>query len=388
MKVSILSVFKTAIAIVVFVGLGVVGYTAYTMIPDVVQELAPAVDEQKTRHAKALPGEEVVVEVPKGASLSRVGRLLEEKGVISSRLVFKLVAMIRGEQRKIQAGEYVLKAGSDAGDVLDQLISGRTRTFPLTIPEGYNIYQVASLLDQSGLVGRDDFLTLAGNQDLLRELGIRGPSLEGYLFPDTYFLKTAEKNDPKLLIRRMVKRFRDVYDKHVKPTAEKYQWEMADVVTLASLIEKEARQAEHALVSAVFHNRLRKKMLLQCDPTVIYGIKPMGSKITRKDLQRKHPYNTYQNQGLPPGPIANPGKASLVAAVKPAREDYLYFVAKNDGTHHFSKTLREHINNVNKYQRSRPRREKKPPARESAKRRPVQSSGQQATRGERASRVR
>ena len=175
--------------------------------------------------------------------------------------------------------------------------------------------------------------------------------MEGYLFPDTYFLQASEKGDGKLLIRRMTKRFFEVYDKHVRPTAEKYDWNTNQVLTLASLVEKEARESEHGLVSAVFHNRLRKGMRLQCDPTVIYRIKPMGSKITREDLERNHPYNTYVNPGLPPGPIASPGKASLIAAVKPSDKDYLYFVSKNDGTHQFSTTLEEHNKWVNFYQR-------------------------------------
>jgi len=149
----------------------------------------------------------------------------------------------------------------------------------------------------------------------------------------------------------MVKRFHDVYDKNVRETADQNGWSTPQVVTLASLIEKEARASEHQLVSAVFHNRLRKDMRLDCDPTVIYGIKPMGAKITRADLDRKHPYNTYQVKGLPPGPIANPGKASLIAAVSPADKDYLYFVARNDGTHEFSNTIQEHNNAVNRFQR-------------------------------------
>jgi len=149
----------------------------------------------------------------------------------------------------------------------------------------------------------------------------------------------------------MVQRFLEVYDKYARSTAEASGWSMLQVVTMASLIEKEARADEHALVSAVFHNRLKLNMRLQSDPTVIYGIKPMGAKITRADLDRKQPYNTYQVSGLPPGPIANPGKASITAAVKPADVDFLYFVAKNDGTHQFSSNLKDHNRWVNLYQR-------------------------------------
>ncbi len=350
MRFSILGIFKAVVVLVILAAVGLVGYSAYNKVPAMINDLLTI---EKTEKKEIRQGEETLVEIPKGASLSRVGSILESKGVISSGLVFKLVAMIRGEQRKIKAGEYVLKTGQDEGDVLDLLIKGDTRSFSVTIPEGYNIFQIAKLFEKWGFMSKNDFLKLASDKKFLKELGISAPTLEGFLFPDTYFLKLSEKHDGKKFIRRMVSRFNEIYDENVKNIAEKSGWSKLQVVTLASLIEKEARASEHQLVAAVFHNRLKKKMLIQSDPTVIYGVKPMGSKITKKDLRSKQPYNTYTNPGLPPGPIANPGKASLVAAVNPANVNYLYFVAKNDGTHHFSKTLREHINNVNKYQRSR-----------------------------------
>jgi len=346
MRISVLAIFKTVILVLLLVVLGVGGYWAYNRIPTVLEKLIG-----KPEPATVSPGRQVVVAIPKGASLSQVATILEEEGVISSRLIFKLVAMIRGEQRKIQAGEYELRTGSDAGVVLDQLISGKTLIFPFTCPEGYNIFQVAELFEQTGKMPREEFLKTVQDREFIKELGVASDSLEGYLFPDTYFLLSSEKKDGKLLIRKMVKRFQEVYEKNVRPTAEKYGWTEHEVLTLASLIEKEAKGSEHPLVSAVFHNRLRKGMRLQSDPTVIYGIKPMGSPITKADLNSKHTYNTYQNSGLPPGPIANPGKASLIAAVKPADVDYLYFVAKNDGTHQFSSNLQDHNRWVNLYQR-------------------------------------
>jgi UPF0755 protein len=346
MKFSVLSVFKTVFLFVLLVAVGIGGYSLYKRLPSILDQFSP-----RPGAAKLSPGKDVMVTIPKGASLSKVGSILEEHGVISSPLVFKVVAMIRGETRKIQAGEYALKSGSDAGEVLDLLISGRTLMFPFTVPEGYTIFQIADLFQQWGLMPQNEFLKLARDKAFMKELGVEADSLEGYLFPDTYFLTASEKGDGRLLIRRMVKRFLEVYDKHVRPTAEMFRWDMNQVLTLASLIEKEAKESEHALVSAVFHNRLRKGMRLQCDPTVIYGLKPMGAKITREDLERNHPYNTYVHSGLPPGPIANPGKASLVASVKPADVDYLYFVARNDGTHQFSTTLQEHNKWVNLFQR-------------------------------------
>ncbi|MEW6351142.1 MAG: endolytic transglycosylase MltG [Thermodesulfobacteriota bacterium] len=348
MRFSILGIIKTVVLFTLLGGVVIGGYAAFGRLPSWLGTLKA---EREPAPSQVVKGREVVVTIPKGASVSQVGSILQEHGVVSSRLVFKLVAMIRGEQRKIQAGEYLVKTGSDAGDVLDLLISGKTLTITLTIPEGYNLDQVAATMEQRGIMPRSELLKRAKDPRLLKELGIEGDSLEGYLFPDTYFFRLSESKDPELVIRRMCKRFAEVYDKHVKATADKYRWTRHQVVTMASLIEKEAVAEEHRLVSAVFHNRLRKNMRLESDPTVIYGIKAMGEKITRADLQRKHPYNTYQIHGLPPGPIANPGKASLLAAIDPADVKYLFFVAKNDGTHDFSETLKEHNEKVDRYQR-------------------------------------
>jgi UPF0755 protein len=349
MKFPFRAAVKSALALCL-AGLVCAGlYYAYQRIPLLIEELVGKPDRPSVP-----AGRTVIVDIPKGAGVSQVGTILKDNSIISSPLVFKLVAVIRGEQRKIQAGEYELKTGSDPGDVLDLLISGKTRVFPFTVPEGYNIFQIADLFQQSGKMERDEFLRLVRDKEFISECGVDANTLEGYLFPDTYFLKPSERADGKLLIRRMVKRFQDVYDSQVRAVAEEHGWTMHQVVTLASLVEKEAKKSEHALVSAVFHNRLRKKMKLQSDPTVIYGVKPMGSPITRADLLSKHSYNTYQVEGLPPGPIANPGKDSLIAAVNPADVDYLYFVAKNDGAHQFSTSLQEHNRYVNMYQR-RPR---------------------------------
>jgi UPF0755 protein len=357
MRVSIVSILKGLVTISILICLGVATYFVYTKIPRFLDEL---VQQKATENVAA--GQEVIVTIPKGTSVSQVATILQEKGIISNRLIFKLVAWIRGEQRNIKAGDYALKTGSDAGDVLDLLISGKTLMISLTVPEGYNIFQVADIFQQLGLMSRDEFLLLSRNKAFLKELAVDGDSLEGYLFPDTYYFRYSEKADGELIVRRMVQHFHQVYDKHVRSLIEQSGWTMAQVVTLASLIEKEARPSEHELISAVFHNRLKYKMRLQSDPTVIYGIKPMGSKITRSDLDRKQPYNTYQIDGLPPGPIANPGRESLIAAVKPANVDYLYFVAKNDGTHQFSSSLAEHNRWVNLYQRQ-PRTEIQPGAR-------------------------
>ncbi|MGC8604174.1 MAG: endolytic transglycosylase MltG [Desulfomonilaceae bacterium] len=345
MKVPFLSIVKTVSAVVFLIFLALGGNYFYNNVPSIIDRFL------STETDKTATNRDVVVTIPKGASLSEVGAILQENGVVSSKLVFKIVAFIRGEQRYVKAGDYLLKTGSDPGSVLDLLISGKTLVYTITIPEGYNIFQIADLFDQKGIASKRNFLAIAADPGFLHELGIDGTTLEGFLFPDTYFIRPSEKSNLKLILKKMVSRFHNVYNKYVRDTADKSGWTPLQVVTLASLIEKEAKPNEHNLVSAVFHNRLRHNMKLQSDPTVIYGIKPMGAKITRSDLERKQPYNTYQNTGLPPGPIANPGRESLIAAVSPAAVDYLYFVAKNDGTHQFSNSLAEHNKWVNLYQR-------------------------------------
>ncbi len=345
MKVPVISIIRTASAIILILFLAIGGHFLYKSLPDIVNHLLPKPSQ------KEQPIHEIIVTIPKGASFNEVGAILQNNEVISSKLVFKIIAFIRGEQRHVKAGDYLLTTHSDPGDVLDLLISGKTLVYAITIPEGYNIFQIADLFEQKGVSSRKDFLRLATDSEFLSELDIHASSLEGFLFPDTYFVRPSEKSNLKFVVQKMVSRFRSVYDKYVRSTADQYGWTPLQVVTLASLIEKEAKPNEHALVSAVFHNRLRHNMKLQCDPTVIYGIKPMGAKITRADLDRKQPYNTYQTKGLPPGPIANPGKESLIAAVHPADVDYLYFVAKNDGSHQFSSNLADHNKSVNVYQR-------------------------------------
>lgn len=346
MRLSLSTIIKSIFLLFVLAFLAIGGHLLYSNLPSFVNQLTSVQKKTETQSR-----EEVIVSIPKGASLSEIGGMLQDHNIISSKLVFKLVAMIRGEQRNVKAGDYLLKTSSDAGEVLDLLISGKTLVYAVTIPEGYNVFQIAELLEKKGFASRNEFLLAVQDEAFIKELGIEVSTLEGVLFPDTYLLRPAEQGSSKAIIRKMVSRFRQVYDLHIKDTAEGNGWSPAQVITLASLIEKEAKANEHALVSAVFHNRLRKNMRLQSDPTVIYGIKPMGAKITRADLDRKHPYNTYQITGLPPGPIANPGKDSLLAAVNPANVDFLYFVSKNDGSHQFSSNLTDHNRWVNLYQR-------------------------------------
>lgn len=291
------------------------------------------------------------IHVQKGASFRLVAEGLEKAGVIRDAASITRLARILGAYKKIQAGEYELDAAMRPAEILDMLVSGKVKTYGLTIPEGYNINEIASELERNGLADPAEFRKRALDKTLTAELGFEGASLEGYLFPDTYsFAKGVSIDD---IILRMTGRFKAVY-KEFGPLAHEKAVSMKTLVTMASIIEKETGSPEErGLISAVFHNRLKKGVPLQSDPTVIYAVRDFDGNLTKKHLLTKTRYNTYTNQGLPPGPIANPGRESIRAALNPANADYLYFVSKNDGTHHFSKTLKEHNNAVNMYQKQR-----------------------------------
>ena len=234
-------------------------------------------------------------------------------------------------------------------EVLRRLESGRVVTHQVTIPEGFTALDIAQLLASERLADPVRFMALVGDPALATRLGLPGPTLEGYLFPDTYRLSRGMGEEEILQI--MAARFRQVVPADIEARAERLQLDIRGVITLASLIEKEAKQdRERPIIAGVFLNRLRLSMPLQSDPTAVYGAPDPRRRVTPLDLQRKTPYNTYQNPGLPPGPIANPGLSSILAVLSPARVSYLYFVAKNDGTHFFSRTLDEHTHAVRLYQ--------------------------------------
>jgi UPF0755 protein len=296
----------------------------------------------RARHTK-------VVVVPSGTSFHEICRILEENGIIRDRRSFYLYARLQNAIPKVKAGEYEVHTRMTPSKVLHKLMQGEVIQYPITIPEGYNLYQVGEVLAQAKVCSKEAFLAKARDPKLIASLGLEGESLEGYLFPDTYNFPKGYGEEA--IIRQMVGRFKAVYAPLAK-RAEKMGLSRRDVVILASMIEKEAMDdQERRLISAVFHNRLQRGMALQSDPTAVYGVKGVGQRITREDLQRRTPYNTYQLIGLPKGPIANPGLQSLEAVLYPAEGNYLYFVAKNDGTHYFSSTLSEHNRAVAKYQR-------------------------------------
>ena len=299
--------------------------------------------------------EQVTVEVRPGATFHSVTKVLDEKEVINSRRKFYLYAKLKGALQSIKAGEYLFDPGVTPEEILRKLRKGSVIKYRLTIPEGYNLYQIAELLDKKGLISRQEFISTAFDKKLMKKLGMEGVSLEGYLYPETYFFVKGMSCEE--IISTMVGRFIDILPEDIKKRAVEIGFTVKDVINLASIIEKEtANPDERSLISAVFHNRLKKPMRLQTDPTVIYGmIDRFDGDLKKKDLKKKTPYNTYRINGLPLGPIANPGIDSIMAALYPADVDYIYFVSMNNGSHVFARTLKEHNRNVWKYQKRRNR---------------------------------
>jgi len=294
---------------------------------------------------------QVVVEIPKGTSVQGIGRILGDAGVIQDDIRFMLLARLQGVAAKLRAGEFQLPIGSKPLEILDLLITAKPFHYTITIPEGLRAEEIGAIFAAEGWCDQYVFLELMEDLELIDELGLAGiSSLEGYLYPDTYFL-TRETRGAKAIIVMLVNRFKDVWGEVVKDMRDQLP-DQRETVILASIVEKETGDAtERPLIASVFLNRLQKGMKLQSDPTVVYGSGNFRGPITKTDLKSTNPYNTYVIPALPAGPIASPGKAALLAVLHPAEADFLYFVSKNDGTHYFSKDLREHINAVNKYQR-------------------------------------
>lgn len=294
-------------------------------------------------------GEKIIVNIPPGQGFALTARTLHEAGIVSSLSGFRWIARIKGADKKIRAGEYLLSSDMSPHRVLEILTSGKVLLRKLTIPEGHNLYQIAAAVAQAGLGTREDFFRNATDAVFADEKGIGYQTFEGYLFPDTYrFPKSA---GVKKIIASMLKQFRSVFTREWIEQAEKMGFTVHQMVTLASVVEKETGDpAERPIIASVFHNRLRKKMRLQSDPTVIYGIRNFDGNLTKKHLRTHTPYNTYRIRGLPPGPIANPGRASLEAVLYPADTKFFYFVSKKDKTHKFSENLKEHNRAVRKYQ--------------------------------------
>ena len=291
------------------------------------------------------------VSFPAGSGIKKLATELKQDGVIRSAWHFILLARLRGQAHRLQAGDYRFTDAMTPGDILRKLVAGDVDYRRFALPEGYSVYQAAEMLEQKGYFKRDKFLAVCRDAALLERLGIHAASVEGYLSPATYNL--ARNGTEEQLVTQMVSRFRKVYADVTVEGRGQGGLSSNEIVTLASIIEKEAVSAEEKpLISSVFYNRLRLGMPLQSDPTAVYGVRAFSGKVTKADICRRSPYNTYLARGLPPGPIGNPGADALRAALHPTHSNYLYFVARQDGTHYFSRTLEEHNRAVAHYLRN------------------------------------
>lgn len=288
------------------------------------------------------------VEIPEGSSYTRGVNILVDNGILSNKLFFRLLGRITNADRLLKPGYYYLSASMSPLQIFENLIRGRVIGTSITVPEGFELKDIKKRFLKANLID-DESWQLVYDDNLLSSLAIDAPSLEGYIYPDTYTF--SKGTDTRIILKVMVQRLRELFDESLLARAAELGMSENEVVTLASIIEKEAVfDSERELISAVYHNRLKKNMRLQADPTVLYGIKNRWKRIRYRDLKRDTPYNTYKIKGLPPGPIASPGIKSIMAALYPADADYLFFVAKNNGKHYFSKTDAEHTRAVVQYQ--------------------------------------
>lgn len=286
-----------------------------------------------------------------GSTPGKIAAELEAKGIISSARLFTIYTRLSGADARLKAGLYQFNDGMKPSEIMHKMVAGDVYLHLFALPEGYSTYQAAELLQARGFFSKESFLRQCANRKLLAELGIPGRSVEGYLYPGSYNI--PPNMDEAGLIREMVRKFNEVYAARFADRAKKLGMPCHKVLTLASMIEKEAvAPSERPIISAVFFNRLKKGMRLQSDPTAVYGVRAFAGKVSKQDIMRPSPYNTYLINGLPPGPIGNPSSAAIEAVLNPAQCDYLYFVAKKDGNHFFSRTLEEHNQAVNRYLKS------------------------------------
>ena len=295
------------------------------------------------------------VQITDGMSFKAISATLKKEGVIRYRGYFEIIGRIQGISRKVRVGYYGLNTSMSMWEVLEALRKGRIIEYEVVVPEGYNLYQIGWTLANTPLISDpQQFIKLVKSKNYVHSLGIDADTLEGYLFPDTYFLPKGIKLED--IPKKMVLRYKAVFDDSYRARAQELGLSEQQVITLASIIEKEAKiSSERKLISAVYHNRLKKGMRLQADPTCVYGTKAWITKVTFSDLKRKSPYNTYLHKGLPPGPIANPGQGAILAALYPEPVDYLFFVAQGDGSHYFSSDYSTHAKAVDRYRSNKKR---------------------------------
>ncbi len=348
-KAPMMRLFKAFLLFAVFssIGAGILAYRAYTL----------AREPYRGYH-----DDEVFFTVERGASGTRIGESLEEQGIIRDRRLFLLALRFGAKGKAVQAGEYRFAEPLSTFGVLEKLLAGDTYTFAVTIPEGLTLLETAELLAARELAELGAIRSVFEDGTLVADLDPEAETLEGYLYPTTY--RFPRKVEPPEIARTLVQQFERVFDETRRAKAAKLDLDARQVVTLASVIEKETGlPEERPVIASVFWNRLRIGMPLQSNPTIIYALELSGrfdGNLRRTDLELDSPYNTYRFPGLPPGPIASPGEASIEAVLEPAETRFLYFVSRNDGSHHFSESYSEHVNAVRKYQveyfrRKRPR---------------------------------
>ena len=300
------------------------------------------------------PYERVEINIPKGVSLSQIGNILKEESIISNKRTFTMAVKSLGHEKNIPAGRYVLHNALNNRAIINQLVYGVPSLKSITVLEGWNIYQIANELEKELKISKKTFLRLCKDQRVIKLFNLEGNSLEGYLFPDTYTF--AEGVDPYLVLTRMVNEFINNITKSMEVQAQEMNMSLLEVITLASIIEGEAiYDSERAIISAVYHNRLKRGMKLQADPTIQYIIDDGPRRLLNNDLKIESKYNTYLYRGLPPGPINSPGKESIIAALYPSVNEYLYFVARGDGYHTFSTNEKDHNKAKKKFQEVRRR---------------------------------
>ncbi|MEZ0344266.1 MAG: endolytic transglycosylase MltG [Caldimicrobium sp.] len=293
---------------------------------------------------KNLPAK--LIEIEKGEGLFSIAQKLKKEGVIKNRAVFIMEALRRGVHKDFKAGEYAFYPWQSLEEIFEILKKGRVYLHKVTIFEGATLWEIAEILEKNKITTAKKFSNLATNEEFVKSLGFPGPTLEGYLYPDTYFF--AKNTSPEVVIKVMTDRFWEVW-KELEPLAKKKGLSMKEVVTLASIVEKEAfYEDEKPLIAAVYLNRIKKGMPLQADPTINYALKKFRRLTYRDYYNVKSPYNTYLHNNLPPTPIGNPSKSSMLAVLNPARVKYLYFVANGEGRHIFSRTYREHLAAISK----------------------------------------
>jgi UPF0755 protein len=295
---------------------------------------------------------EVFVDLPQGVGVQGIASRLAQAGVVPDALTFRAAARLSGAERRLQAGEYRFAGEASPAEIVGRLVRGDVARKNVTFPEGLTIREMGAIFENSGLGSSAEFVRAASDGQLIADLDPDARTLEGFLFPDTYAL--SRRATAEVAVQAMIARFDRAFDAGLRAAAAAQGMSPREVVTLASIVEKEtAASEERPLIAAVYRNRLKIGMPLQCDPTVIYAVMRAGrwhGNLTKQDLQMDSPYNTYRHPGLPPGPIASPGRASLEAALHPADVRYLYFVSRNDGTHAFAETLAEHARNVDRWQ--------------------------------------